>query len=69
LFFFLTLKSSTELGFAVFSRYWKQVEIQGLNDGGIGGKQLLLLLYNGTLLCRIFLQKGRQSQGKKENLR
>jgi hypothetical protein len=33
LFFFTTLKSSTELGFAVFSRYWKQVKVQGLNVG------------------------------------
>jgi len=30
LFFFPTLKSSTELGFAVFSRYWKQVEVRAL---------------------------------------
>jgi hypothetical protein len=44
--FFPTLKSSTELGFAVFSRYWKQVKVQGLNDGGIGGKQFNFISAN-----------------------
>jgi hypothetical protein len=61
-----TLKSSTELGFAVFSRYWKQVKVQGLNDDSISGKQFTFItIQRDIIMAEYFSRKEGNRKAKK----